>query len=737
MSHIQTSSLYENKPRGKGHRQNRELRSKMRTTSAKMPKLHHGVGANCTVLTKFIHPSEHVRNKHANLEKGHKTVVLLLGEETFKVNRKEQKCYTFRSDDYPNIILYAVTRYVNVVTEGPTESLFCEPRGSGTTTPEATIVEDPVMPPRTNDHLEEIQNFTAMGAIVDDDNLPAPENVPTPNEPTNRPGASNAVFPEDGWGFQGTCPRKSNNHANRGASISEPREIWGSMYKLDYWMLFFPVTFCKTTMLPAMNKKLDRGRPPIEWWEYLRWLGLWHLLATTDGHDRRSFWSTNNTDDPRFKGAPFRLNDLMSRTRFEEILDVSTYFDLPYPAFKDDFHPIRQLVKAWNDNMLVVFIAAWIVCLDESMSLWTNMWTCPGFVFCPRKPWDTGNEYHTIACGITSIIFYMEMVEGKGRNKDLGKMEFEELGKTVGLLLRMTQHIWNTGRVVILDSGFCVLSGIVELAKRGLHGGALIKKRRYWPKWILGEAIKAHFAEKKVGEVDCWNGSLNDQAVTVFCFKEPDYIMSIMSTYGTVNPVGKFKRRVFPSGAGDGTQEACTFQYTEVFHNHYQYRHVVDDNNNNRMQPISLEETWKTSYWPNRVFAFILGVTGVNTQRAYEHFGGHPSQSNLEFRRELSWDMIWNPDVPVEPAVRPKGKERTCNNRKKGHCELTTLPKYCAFDAHEPTKFAKTTAEYNQRRCVCGKGRTRTYCNCSPGIHRCYECYAEHRSEVALANAAV
>jgi hypothetical protein len=93
-------------------------------------------------------------------------------------------------------------------------------------------------------------------------------------------------------------------------------------------------------------------------------------------------------------------------------------------VFKDDFHPVRQLVKAWSDNMLVTVVAAWIVCLDESMSLWTNMWTCPGFVFCPRKPWDTGNEYHTIACGLTSIIFYMEMVEGKGRAKELGKMEF-------------------------------------------------------------------------------------------------------------------------------------------------------------------------------------------------------------------------------------------------------------------------------------------------------------------------
>jgi hypothetical protein len=195
------------------------------------------------------------------------------------------------------------------------------------------------------------------------------------------------------------------------------------MSKLDYWLVFNPHMYCKSIMLPEMNKKLDPGRPSIEWWEYLCWLGLWHLLATTNGHDHRSFWSTNSSDDPRFKGAPFTLNDLMSRTRFEEILHVTTYYDLPYPAFKDDFHPIRQLIKAWNDNMLIIFITAWIVCLDKSMSLWTNMWTCPGFVFCPRKPWDTGNEYHTIACGIT---FYMvEMVEGKGRTKELGQMEFE------------------------------------------------------------------------------------------------------------------------------------------------------------------------------------------------------------------------------------------------------------------------------------------------------------------------
>jgi hypothetical protein len=98
-----------------------------------------------------------------------------------------------------------------------------------------------------------------------------PQKTPPPNEPLVWPKASNEVFPEDGWGFQGTCPRKSNNHANRGPSITKPREIWSSM--------IFPVVYCWSIMLPEINKKLDPGHPPIKWWEYLCWLGM------ANGHD--------------------------------------------------------------------------------------------------------------------------------------------------------------------------------------------------------------------------------------------------------------------------------------------------------------------------------------------------------------------------------------------------------------------------------------------------------------------
>ena len=56
-------------------------------------------------------------------------------------------------------------------------------------------------------------------------------------------------------------------------------------------------------------------------------------------------------------------------------------------------------------------------------------------------------------------------MEGKDVPCAAGPKEHNNLGKTVGLLLHLTEPIHNTGKVVILDSGFCVLKGIVELKK--------------------------------------------------------------------------------------------------------------------------------------------------------------------------------------------------------------------------------------------------------------------------------
>ena len=191
------------------------------------------------------------------------------------------------------------------------------------------------------------------------------------------------------------------------------------------------------------------------------------------------------------------------------------------------------MIKEWNNNMKEKFVAAWIVCLDESMSVWTNKWTCPGWVFCPRKPKPWGNEYHSICCGLSGIMFGIEMVEGKHCPPELNTDPKNK--KTIHLLLRLCKSIYGAGKIVILDSGFCVLEGLIELRKVGVFAGALVKKRRYWPKYVMGDMIDAHFTGMEVGSTDSYRGTLMDTQYDIFCMKESDYVMKIMSTYGGVD----------------------------------------------------------------------------------------------------------------------------------------------------------------------------------------------------------
>ena len=66
-----------------------------------------------------------------------------------------------------------------------------------------------------------------------------------------------------------------------------------------------------------------------------------------------------------------------------------------------------------------------------------------------------------------------------------------------------------------------------------MFASALIKKRQYCPKYIKRDAIKAHFENKNVGDADSWAGTLDNIPFHVYAMKEPDYVMSLMSTYGT------------------------------------------------------------------------------------------------------------------------------------------------------------------------------------------------------------
>ena len=120
--------------------------------------------------------------------------------------------------------------------------------------------------------------------------------------------------------------------------------------------------------------------------------------------------------------------------------------------------------------------------LDVSMNIWLNKY-CPGWVCVPHNPHPFGNEYHTIADGDfgATLIWHCKLDKGKDHLPQLGKKKWDEKGTTVGMMLKMTESIHQTGKIVTHYSGFCVTAGILELHNFDIYGQLLIKKQsRYW-----------------------------------------------------------------------------------------------------------------------------------------------------------------------------------------------------------------------------------------------------------------
>ena len=98
--------------------------------------------------------------------------------------------------------------------------------------------------------------------------------------------------------------------------------------------------------------------------------------------------------------------------------------------------------------------------------------------------------------------------------------------------------------------------------------------------WSVGEVDCFVGAPMRLGTGDCdsWKGTMEEVSFHVYAMKEPDYIMSLMSTYGTNQHSGKETTREWEDGSGNS--QRTKFNYPEVFGNHFLYCHSIDDHNN-------------------------------------------------------------------------------------------------------------------------------------------------------------
>ncbi len=81
----------------------------------------------------------------------------------------------------------------------------------------------------------------------------------------------------------------------------------------------------------------------------------------------------------------------------------------------------------------------------------------------------------------------------------------------VGMMLCMSQNLWNTGKVETVDSGFIVSKGIIAMREKGVFGHALINPRgKGWPLLVLSKESDKYFSNKQIGYCEIMEQNVNE-----------------------------------------------------------------------------------------------------------------------------------------------------------------------------------------------------------------------------------
>ena len=144
------------------------------------------------------------------------------------------------------------------------------------------------------------------------------------------------------------------------------------------------------------------------------------------------------------------------------------------------------------------------------------------------------------------------------------------------------------------------------------------------------------FADKEVGDVDMLEDSTEGGKIFhIFCFKENDYVMKIVASWMTLDELEGPHKNCNSKGR-DGYSLVKISKHRQPFGLHFQQLHKVEDHNNMRHSPISLDMIWATKFWMDRNFAWYLSVTEVNTAlSSWQLQNGGNIMPNLYFWGQL------------------------------------------------------------------------------------------------------
>ena len=215
----------------------------------------HGVGAVVLALIRFIHPSEHIRQKFPNPVAGQRlSDCKSIWQELKKVSQRDQLVTVVHHTDFKMeagdfIDLYAVKRYWKVQKAGNVDLRFdAVPTNEGGEQGEEMVP----LPAAVDDYIncDRVNTIEALQDVieVDDDNDLAPENVP------QRSDNNATVFGE--WGHTGFCHRHMQNMPNNPAKLNFGIDTTADDIYVQLFEGLFPANLLDM-MVTEMNKKIS------------------------------------------------------------------------------------------------------------------------------------------------------------------------------------------------------------------------------------------------------------------------------------------------------------------------------------------------------------------------------------------------------------------------------------------------------------------------------------------------
>jgi hypothetical protein len=221
----------------------------------------------------------------------------------------------------------------------------------------------------------------------------------------------------------------------------------------------------------------------------------------------------------------------------------------------------------------------------------------------------------------------LELFEGKARPPWKEAAEFEDLFNTntanttkVGsLILRMAKPLFDTGAIVVHDSGFSFIPAMKALLTKGVHSSMLCKKKKYFPRFTDGKSnavflmqqdYLVHFHKRMRFEDVIWQMNM---------YRDTAHLVQLASSYGGGNLSGPERFRFHPTSG-----RKITFKHGDAVDDYFYARSAVDEHNRTRQGILSFEQGWQTKKWHVRMFAFLVGMSETNARNAAIFFASSP-----------------------------------------------------------------------------------------------------------------